>query len=122
MNAKSHGTHISYIIGFVLSVTLTLTAYLIVDRHLLTGAALMAAIAALAVTQLLAQLVLFLHLGQEPRPRWNLTVTLFAGLVVLILVLGSLWIMNNLNYHMTSPMDTDHAIIQDEGLQPDARP
>jgi len=40
---------------------------------------------------------------------------LFAGLVVLIVVVGSLWIMNNLNYHM-SPAATDAAIMKDEGI------
>ncbi len=36
-------------------------------------------------------------------------------LVVAILVLGSLWIMNHLNYHM-SPAGTNSAIMKDEGI------
>jgi hypothetical protein len=37
--------------------------------------------------------------------------------VLAIVVAGSLWIMNNLNYHMTmSPNQLDHSIIQDEGV------
>jgi hypothetical protein len=39
-------------------------------------------------------------------------------LVLGILVLGSLWIMSNLNYHMQSPSQLDQSIIQDEGVQP----
>jgi cytochrome o ubiquinol oxidase subunit IV len=116
-NANHRGTLISYIVGFVLSLVLTLTAYLLVSHHVLTAGPLTAAIAGLAVIQLLVQLILFLHLGSEPKPRWNLVVSLFAALVVVIVVFGSLWIMNNLNYHM-SPSNTDKYIIQDEGVKP----
>ena len=59
------------------------------------------AIIFLAVVQLVVQLVFFLHLGRERQPRWNLLAFAFMAIVLLILVLGSLWIMNNLNYHMT---------------------
>jgi cytochrome o ubiquinol oxidase operon protein cyoD len=47
--------------------------------------------------------VFFLHLGRESKPRWNLNALLFAVLVVVIIVFGSLWIMHNLNYHMQNP-------------------
>jgi cytochrome o ubiquinol oxidase subunit IV len=60
---------------------------------------LVAVIIVLAVSQLFVQLLFFLHLSRESRPRWNLIVLLFAAMVLLIVVLGSLWIMNNLNYH-----------------------
>jgi hypothetical protein len=36
-------------------------------------------------------------------------------LVLFIIVIGSLWIMNNLNYH-TSPNHTTDYIIHDEGI------
>jgi cytochrome o ubiquinol oxidase operon protein cyoD len=73
-------------------------------------------LAGLAVGQLLVQLGLFLHMGSEPKPRWNLMATLFSLMVVIIVVGGSLWIMNNLNYNMMSPSDTDNAIMHDEGI------
>ena len=115
--STNNRTLISYITGFVLSLALTLTAYLLVSQHVLASGPLVTAIAVLAIVQLLVQLVLFLHLGSEPKPRWNLVVSLFAALVVVIVVFGSLWIMNNLNYHM-SPANTDKYIIQDEGVHP----
>jgi len=91
----------AYVSGFVASLVLTLTAYLLVVNHKLTHRLLIAAIVALALTQFLVQLVFFLHLGRETRPRWKLAVFLFMIMVILILVFGSLWIMNNLNYRMT---------------------
>ena len=47
------------------------------------------------------RLYFFLHLGKETKPRWKLYVFGFMVSVVLIIVFGSIWIMNNLNYRMT---------------------
>jgi cytochrome o ubiquinol oxidase operon protein cyoD len=96
----------SYIIGFVLSVLLTITAYISVANHVLAGWAAIAVIVGLAVTQLLVQLLFFLHLGRESKPRYQFVIFLFMLLVLGILVIGSLWIMHNLDYHMT-PADMD---------------
>ena len=97
---KASATISSYVIGFALSVVLTLTAYVLVVQHLLTGKALMAAIVGLAIVQLIVQLFFFLHLHRESKPRWNLVVFMFMLLILLIVVIGSLWIMHNLDYNM----------------------
>ena len=110
-----HGSHKTYIIGFILSVSLTLAAYLAVVNQLFSVGLMISVIVTLAVAQLFVQLVFFLHLGQENRPRWNLLAALFAGLVVLIVVFGSLWIMKNLDYHMTPAQQGEH-MIDDEGI------
>lgn len=91
-------------IGFALSVVLTLGAYFLVVEHIFSGNALDFVLAGLCLTQVLVQLLFFLHLGNEPKPYWNLLVFLFMVLVVAILVLGSLWIMHNLDYR-TMPAD-----------------
>lgn len=109
------GTPASYTIGFVLSLGLTAAAYLFVVHHVLSGQRLVAAVVGFGVLQLFVQLLFFLHLGRESKPRWNLTVFAFALIVVGIIVIGSLWIMNNLNYNMMSPAQTDQFIIEDEG-------
>lgn len=115
----------SYISGFILSLGLTLTAFVLVwrqvdsDRQIVSDGFLIAWLAGLALAQLLTQLVFFLHLGRESRPRWNLAVLSFAAIVVLILVFGSLWIMANLNYrggHNPDPEQTESDIIHDEGF------
>ena len=95
------GTLRTYVTGFISSIVLTLTAYLLVTHHALSRRFLIAAIVALALVQFLVQVVFFLHLGRETKPRWKLGVFLFMTMVVLILVFGSLWIMTNLNYRMT---------------------
>lgn len=106
----------SYITGFVLSLYFTVTAYVLVVHHSLTRRSLLAAITGLALAQFATQLLFFLHLGQESRPRWRLVVFAFMVVVVAILVFGSLWIMSNLNYHMMSPEQINKYIHNQDGL------
>lgn len=86
-----------YVLGFLFSLILTMAAYLIVNKNFLTHTAIIASIISLGVLQAFIQLLFFLHLGRESRPRLNLLVFLFMTLVVVIIVGGSLWIMYNLN-------------------------
>ena len=109
---------VSYSIGFLLSLFLTFTAYSFVRGQVLTGWQLTGAIIGLALVQVLVQLLFFLHLRHEAEPRWKLLVFDFMLVIVAILVFGTLWIMNNLNYHMLSPQQTDTYIIRDEGIKP----
>jgi len=115
----NHGTARSYIVGFILSLILTFGAYVLTVEDILSGWTLVYVLAALAVTQLTVQLVCFLHLGRESKPRWNLTAAAFALTVVVILVFGSLWIMQNLSYnhghHGLTSGQTDEFIKSDEG-------
>jgi cytochrome o ubiquinol oxidase operon protein cyoD len=96
---------------------LTLIAFYLVGNHSFSSTGLKLVVLLLAVIQLFVQTVFFLHLGKESKPRWNLIVFGFAVMVVFIVVVGSLWIMNNLGYHMASPEQTDQQIIKDEGIQ-----
>jgi cytochrome o ubiquinol oxidase operon protein cyoD len=117
----AHGSYKSYTLGFLLSVVLTLVAYFPVARHvhshhlIYSDKMLIFGVMGLAVVQLAIQLLFFLHLGKESKPRWNLTVFLFMLMVVVIIVGGSLWIMYHLNYNLT-PQSADKQLIQEEGI------
>jgi cytochrome o ubiquinol oxidase operon protein cyoD len=91
----------TYVTGFVASLVLTLGAYFAVVYSLLSGNALIVLVLVLAVVQLLVQLVFFLHLLEGEDRRWNMVVLASTLTIVLILVVGSIWIMNHLNYSMT---------------------
>lgn len=107
----------AYSIGFVLSLALTLTAYVLVTKEVLTSWSLVYALSGLAIAQLFVQLHFFLHLGRGSKPRWRLHALLFAAMVVVIVVFGSLWIMKNLMYgHANVPSETE--LIKDEGYTP----
>jgi len=117
----SKGTVWTYSLGFILSLALTLTAYFVVKHHISTHHAfprdrvMLGLLASLAAAQLLAQLIFFLHLNRESRPRWNLTVFAFMAMVLIIIVGGSLWIMHNLNYHTTSEQMSKYLKDQESG-------
>lgn len=106
----------SYTIGFIVALVLTNVAFIIVQSNAFEGWLLIAALAGLAIIQLWVQLHFFLHLGRESKPRWNLLMFVFAALVVIILVFGSLWIMNNLSYHGMPATSTDAEVMQEEGI------
>lgn len=102
--------------GFVVSLLLTLAAYLVVTKNIVDMRLIVPIIVTLAVIQFIVQLVYFLHLGRETKPRWNLMAFLFMILVVLIVVAGSLWIMNNLDYNMMHREDTYLLKQKDKGF------
>ncbi len=89
----------SYVWGFVLSLVLTLAAYFSVSCKILPYTPLLCTILALAIIQTTVQLILFLHLGEEKKPYWHLLTFLFMLSILIIIVLGSLWIMAYLNYN-----------------------
>ena len=98
-------THLrSYIIGFVLSVALTLAAFWLVTQDFSQNV-LLVGLVTLAVAQLWVQLICFLHLGDEKKPRWHAITLFFAAFIVVVLVGGSIWIMYHLDHNMM-PEDT----------------
>ena len=98
---KKIQTMSSYIVGFVLSIILTIIPYLIVSRHIINETNLIIlSVVLFAVLQLIVQLTFFLHLSAKPEQRWNLFTFIFTFIVLSILVSGTLWIMYSMNYNM----------------------
>ena len=100
----SHGSYRSYLIGFVLSLILTLISFGMVMNGTLPKALLLLCICAAALVQIAVQLSFFLHLDASSEQRWNLLALVLTVLITLLLVGGSLWIMYNLESRMA-----DHA-------------
>ena len=92
----TYGTYRSYAIGFVSSIFLTLFSFYLVASAAFPPETLYIVVGALAITQLFVQLVFFLHLNTHSKSAWNLLSFLFTLVVVLVLVIGSMWIMYNL--------------------------
>jgi cytochrome o ubiquinol oxidase subunit IV len=106
------GSFSSYVIGFILSLALTLVAYLVIAQHMFSKKVLILTIVGLAFVQMIIQLIFFFHLTKEAKPRWNLQIFLAMFFLIAIIVGGSLWIMFNLDERvmpsMTSPKDLHH--------------
>lgn len=104
----------AYLTGFILSIGFTLWAYVSVVFHSFNGRVLLAWLMGLAIVQFFVQMIFFLHIGAETRPRWKRLTVLLMIIFVLIVVLGSIWIMYNLNYRM-SPKQVNQYMQQQSG-------
>jgi len=90
----------AYVIGFILSLALTLIAYELVVQATFTQQTIIIVVALLALVQFGVQVRFFLHLGGERSSRERLAILGAAILIVGILISGSLWIMFSLNSRM----------------------
>lgn len=99
-----HGTLTSYLIGLFGSLILTITSFYLVWARLLPKAMLIYTIIGLGVVQAALQLCFFMHLGKEAKPRWETVSFFFMLTCLLIIVLGSLWIMYDLNMRVMDGM------------------
>lgn len=91
----------TYIIGTILCVALTLIAFWAVMDSRLERWQLFVIIYAAAVIQFFVQLVCFLRLNtQTEQGQINVMSLIFTGVILICIILGSLWIMWNLNYNM----------------------
>ena len=99
------GTRKAYLGGFSIALALTLLAYFLASRQIFSGWAHAASIGGLGLIQAWILLYLFLELGKEEKPQWNLISFLFTIMVTVLLVLGSIWIMYHLNYNLMPDHD-----------------
>ena len=102
-----HGTVRAYLIGLTASLLLTGIAFLLVLNQWLPEDLIFYALTALALVQAVVQLLFFLHVGQEAKPRWETLVFYFMLLVLLIIGFGSLWIMQDLNKRVMAGMNME---------------
>lgn len=112
----------SYLAGFGISIALTTAAFMLVwayqasSRELYNRTVMITALTILAVVQLVVQSLFFLHVSAERKARFNLYSGIFTAIVVLIIVVGSVWVMQNLNYNMMPQTAPGHVQLQ-EGLK-----
>lgn len=109
----------SYVIGFFLSIALTLLAYFTVVEDLF-GENNFGVIMVLALAQFVVQVVFFLHMGKTSKPSWSDIALYFMMLIVVTIVVGSMWIMSNLDYHHateTEGQNVEEYILEEEGFK-----
>ena len=94
-----------YTIGLVLAVILTAVSFWVANTSLLWGPGISLGLAVLAIAQMGVHLVFFLHITTGPDNTNNVLALAFGVLVVLLVVVGSLVIMTNLNDNMMPPSE-----------------
>src|ERR1700733_8322319 len=104
-----HGSLKSYIIGFILCLLLTAVSFLLVYSKLLTGHTLAYTLIGLGIVQAIIQMLFFLHVGQEGKPQRETLSCCFMVMCVLILIIGSLWVLNDLNERVMPEMAQKHS-------------
>lgn len=100
---RLHGWTVSFKplhLGLICSLILISAAYRIVTYYHLTHVELVYAVFGLGIFQAVLQLIFFLHLGLESKPHWYLITFLFTLIIMIIVVGGSMWIMQNLSYNL----------------------
>lgn len=107
-----------YTYGFVASLLLTIASFLAAQLgsgegmlYLIVGVLLL-----LAGIQMIIQLYCFLHLKYEHIAYSKLNVFLFSFIMLLIVVIGSIWVMKNLDYNMMMPQEEiDSYMLEQNG-------
>jgi cytochrome o ubiquinol oxidase operon protein cyoD len=94
----------NYLIGLGLAVLLTATSFFIAGTHLVWQPSIPVALIVLAIAQMGVHLVFFLHITTGPENTNNVMALLFGVLIVILVIGGSIWIMNHMNHNMI-PME-----------------
>lgn len=90
-----------YLIGFISCSALTLFSFWSVMSQRFSKLEVLVLILSSACIQFLVQVVFFLRLTtQTEQGRTNVMSFLFTGVILISIIVGSLWIMWNLNYYM----------------------
>jgi len=99
---ESHGSLGSYLAGFVLAVVLTAASFWLVLHGGFTRETTLLGLAVLAAVQIVVHLVFFLHMNTSSGQRWNIVAFAYTVLTVLIVIVGTLWVMHNVTMQMMS--------------------
>lgn len=90
----------SYVIGFCLSIILTIIPFALVMTAALPVLYIVIAILIFAILQIMVHVVFFLHLHIASSQYWNWTALIYTVILIAIIVGASIWIMYHLNLNM----------------------
>ncbi|HBR95932.1 MAG TPA: cytochrome o ubiquinol oxidase subunit IV [Gammaproteobacteria bacterium] len=99
-HGASHGSVGEYIVGLLLSIGLTALPFFMVMSGDFDRTLTIITIFVCAVAQVLVQLVFFLHMNNASEQWWNIITAIFVVVLVAILIVGSIWVMQNMNHNM----------------------
>lgn len=100
-DGHGHGSMRDYVIGFVLSVILTVIPFWLVMGEVLESRIWTVALIMLfGAIQIVVHMVYFLHMNRKSEGGWILMSLLFTGIIIVIALVGSLWVMHHLDTNM----------------------
>ena len=99
--ARSRKGFLAILVGLALAILITAVAFFISGTTLVWGPSIPIALVVLAIAQIGVHLVFFIHITTGPDNVNNILALAFGVLIVMLVIVGSLWIMINLNNNMT---------------------
>ena len=104
-DGHDHGSLKTYAIGFVLSVILTAIPFWMVMDNVFTSPRVCAfVILGFAAVQIVVHMIYFLHMNAKSEGGWSMLALLFTGMLLVIMLSGSIWVMYHLNTNMMPSM------------------
>jgi cytochrome o ubiquinol oxidase operon protein cyoD len=94
---------LSYVIGLGLALLLTGISFWVASTSLLWGPGIAVGLVVLAIAQMGIHLVFFLHITSGPDNTNNVLALAFGVLIVLLVMIGTIWIMAHLAANMGPP-------------------
>jgi len=94
----------AYLIGLGLATLLTIVSFFIARTTLVWQPSIPVALAVLAIAQMGVHIVFFLQITTGPDNVNNVMALAFGVLIVMLVIIGSLWIMGHMNHNMM-PME-----------------
>jgi len=99
-----HSTFKGYMTGFILSVILTAIPFWVVMGDVFkSNQTATIVVLAFAFVQIFVHMVYFLHMNTSSEGGWNMLALIFTGILVVITLSGSLWVMFHMNTNMMPP-------------------
>ena len=96
-----HASVKGYLTGFCLSVVLTAIPFWLVMAKVLPSSGITALVVlGFAAVQIVVHMIYFLHMNTQVEGGWSMLALLFTGVLVLIMLSGSIWVMYHLNTNM----------------------
>lgn len=92
---------LSYIVGLGLALLLTGVSFWVASTSALWGPGVAVGLVVLAIAQMGVHLVFFLHITSGPDNANNVLALAFGVLIVLLVMVGTIWIMAHMNANMT---------------------
>lgn len=103
MEASAPSELLVYTIGLFVAVLLTATSFWVANTSLLWPGGVGLGLAVLAIAQMGIHLVFFLHITSGPDSTNNILALAFGLLIVFVVVVGTVWIVADLNDNMLMP-------------------
>lgn len=93
-------SYLTYTVGLGLAIVATIVSFVVAQTDLLWAPGIAVGLIVVAFAQIGVHLVFFLHLGSGPDSTNNILALAFGVLIVFLIIIGSVWIIANLNSNM----------------------